>query len=85
MVSINVDGIAGNQTNNVINQIMSKTTLRYGSDGVVVRFIQYRLGISNDGKFRGQTRQAVINFQLAHDLDPDGIVGDQTWKELLGL
>jgi hypothetical protein len=41
----------------------------------------YRLGV--DGGFGPTTRSAVQDFQTAHGLTPDGIIGPQTWGVLL--
>ena len=37
-----------------------------------------------DGIFGKLTEEAVKEFQSAHGLKPDGIVGDATWAKLLG-
>lgn len=37
-----------------------------------------------DGSFGGTTRRAVVKFQAANHLDPDGSVGPLTWAALLG-
>ena len=39
--------------------------------------------INVDGIFGEATRQAVIAFQKTYGLNPDGIVGRQTWNEIL--
>lgn len=84
MVGINCDGIAGNQTWNVINQILSKPLLKVGSKGVVVKFMQYRIGENNDGDFGNSTRQKVINYQHSKGISADGIFGNQSWGCLIG-
>ena len=38
-----------------------------------------------DGLFGDSLDAAVRRFQSDHDLDPDGVVGPLTWKELLKL
>lgn len=49
-----------------------------------VRKVQQRLGITADGVFGPGTEAAVIEFQDANDLIPDGIVGANT-KARMGL
>ncbi len=62
--------------------------LRQGSKGVYVLIAQdglntlgYRAG-SLDGIFGTQTRNAVIAYQRAKGLNPDGIIGCVTWRSL---
>lgn len=38
-----------------------------------------------DGEFGPATKQATINFQFMKKLEPDGIIGQQTWNALLGV
>jgi GH24 family phage-related lysozyme (muramidase) len=74
-----VDGIPGKNT------LAGCPLLKYGSRGNITKLLQEKLGISTDGIFGNQTLQAVQNFQKAHGLQPDGIVGQNTWRKLLGL
>lgn len=63
--------------------------LRVGSSASNdVRFLQTRLSANGyhvvvDGNFGPKTQAAVIQFQAAHGLVPDGIVGPRTWDALL--
>lgn len=63
-------------------------TLRAGSRGADVQRLQRLLlqrGFNPgpiDGIFGSQTQSAVIAFQRANNLVPDGIVGIQTWTAL---
>lgn len=63
-------------------------TLRLRSTGPLVEFLQNILKILGfysgdiDGIFGNSTKNAVINFQNAYELDDDGIVGPLTWKAL---
>ncbi len=52
--------------------------LKQGMSGFDVKKLQLRLGINADGKFGTQTKNAVIAFQIKHQLKPDGIVGNFT-------
>ncbi len=64
--------------------ICRKYTIGYKNKNLT-RIIQARLGLSVDGKFGAQTKNSVIAFQKAHGLNPDGIVGLNTWKKILGV
>lgn len=62
---------------------------RLGDTGIPVRDIQDRLsalGFPSDGDLRGtfgsNTKEAVLAFQQARGLDPDGVVGPDTWRSL---
>jgi peptidoglycan hydrolase-like protein with peptidoglycan-binding domain len=57
-------------------------TLRLGSRGPDVEFLQADLDIEVDGIFGGDTHAAVVAFQGAHGLNPDGIVGPKTWEAI---
>jgi peptidoglycan hydrolase-like protein with peptidoglycan-binding domain len=59
-------------------------TLRRGSRGPSVVWVQQRLGIPADGDFGHGTQAAVIAFQQAHGLAADGVVGPNTWAALGG-
>lgn len=60
------------------------TTLRKGSRGAEVKQLQQLIGVTADGIFGDKTRAAVIEYQRAHNLTPDGIVGARTWAVLRG-
>jgi uncharacterized protein YkwD len=57
-------------------------TLRLGSRGRLVAWVQGRLHVRADGIFGQITRHAVIRFKRAHGLRPDGIVGFRMWHAL---
>ncbi len=66
-------------------------TLRQGSTGRYVRYLQFMLktkgyAVGNvDGVFGVNTRSAVQAFQQANGLTVDGIVGKNTWYKLNNL
>lgn len=66
-----------------------KPTLRKGAEGDLVKELQTRLTEMGydcgaiDGKFGNKTFAAVKEFQRKHGLTDDGVVGRQTWAELL--
>ena len=78
-----VDGIAGPLT------LGACPLLLYGSMGTIVNLLQSRLNSigfscgSVDGMFGQNTKKAVMNFQKSRKLLVDGIVGKNTWTELL--
>ena len=62
---------------------INKPTIKRGASGSAVRELQRLLGIKDDGIFGYATETAVSIFQKEHGLVADGIVGQQTWAELL--
>jgi hypothetical protein len=78
------DGVVGPQTwPTLVVQVQS------GSRGEAVRAVQSQLrfrgaSISADGDFGPITEEHVRRFQRNNDLAQDGIVGPQTWRELVG-
>lgn len=65
-----------------------RPTVRYGSRGEDVTFLQQRLtakgyGVGTiDGIFGNKTLEAVKAFQAENNLTVDGIVGTNTWKKI---
>ena len=48
------------------------------------RLLRYHgFTVNVDGKFGGQTYAAVVDFQTANGLSPDGFVGPLTWSALV--
>ncbi len=76
-----------------IGTVPPSAVLRQGSRGNDVLTLQYLLnlvseyypgfwGVAQDGIFGADTRRAVVAFQQAQSLNPDGIVGPATWQAL---
>lgn len=63
----------------------SKCIIKYGARGEITKWIQRKLGINADGIYGSQTLIAVQNFQKLNGLQPDGIIGQNTWRRILGL
>ena len=71
---------------------VSIRTLKKGHTGRDVKSLQrllfadgYSVGLcGDDGDFGKDTEKAVIKFQKAHSLEPDGIVGPKTFRSLWG-
>lgn len=65
-----------------------RLVLRRGSEGPEVEHLQRRLAAHGfrpgriDGRFGPATEAAVLAFQLANELLPDGVVGPLTWQAL---
>ena len=80
-----VDGIPGPNT------LKGCPLLKEGARGNITKLVQEKLtnlGYSTngvDGIFGSGTKSAVIKYQRAKGLSADGIVGQNTWKKLLGL
>lgn len=76
-----------------IGTVPPSSVLRLGSSGQDVVTLQYLLNVAaefnstisapvQNGNFGEETQQAVVAFQRAAGLDPDGIVGPLTWQAL---
>jgi len=63
-------------------EVQEQPWLRQGAVGDAVKELQRALGVSTDGVFGRLTERAVRDFQFAHDLVVDGIVGAATWAKL---
>jgi peptidoglycan hydrolase-like protein with peptidoglycan-binding domain len=61
----------------------NRPTLRRGSSGALVEFLQARIGLPATGRFDAVTEAAVRQFQRDNGLVPDGIVGPRTWATLM--
>jgi hypothetical protein len=59
---------------------VARPTLKVGSKGADVKYLQKKLGITADGDFGPNTKASVVAFQKKHGLTADGIVGPNTWK-----
>lgn len=59
-----------------------RPTLRAGSRGPDVAYVQRKLGLTADGIYGTQTLVAVKQFQRTNGLEVDGIVGPKTWGVL---
>lgn len=65
-------------------------TLKRGDKGNNVKKAQkhlrrWNLGLTRpkvDGTFGDDTHKATRDFQICHGLEPDGVIGDKTWKKL---
>jgi putative chitinase len=58
--------------------------LKRGDNNEQVKQLQTKLGLEPIGNFGPKTEEAVKAFQLKNGLTADGIVGDGTWKKIMG-
>ena len=70
-------------------EIWPGVTMREGDRGAAVKSAQARLqllvpSLTVDGRYGRHTRNAVFAFQVIHDLEPDGVLGQKTWEMLYG-
>lgn len=77
------DGKWGSECENVAKQAVCKKRLTYKYKNLT-KIVQKAVGVTVDGKFGNDTRNAVIKFQKLVGLVPDGCVGINTWKKILG-
>lgn len=88
---LTVDGIVGRNTWKTFLTLAPYPTLRQGSRGTYVLFLQRLLESilipvgTIDGIFGSQTANAVRTFQQNNNLVVDGIVGPNTWQALTTL
>lgn len=81
------DGIYGPNT----QAAADKCIIRSGSSGEITRWIQKKLislgyplpKYGADGSYGSEMQNALTNFQKAHGLSTDGVVGHSTWKALM--
>ncbi len=60
--------------------MITRSTIKVGSRGRDVEAWQKKIGVSPaDGAFGPRTDLATHEFQEAHGLDPDGVVGAKSW------
>jgi hypothetical protein len=77
---LELDGIAGELT------LSACPILSIGMSGNITKWVQSRIGMKEvDGLFGEKTRQAVIEYQENNSLDGDGVIGQNTWRKLLGM
>jgi peptidoglycan hydrolase-like protein with peptidoglycan-binding domain len=57
-------------------------TVRFGDHGDAVKTLQRELQIAADGIFGRITKATLVDYQLAHQLAPDGVCGPKSWQAL---
>jgi len=61
---------------------VARPTLKKGSKGPDVVYLQQKIGTAADGDFGPNTHKAVVAFQTSKGLVADGIVGPKTWAAI---
>ncbi len=85
IVGVLPTGIAGNTTWDAINQVLAKRVVQgTHTSGVIIRYLQYRVGADPDGIYGPNTEAAIKKFQQQNGLTADGIVGAMSWQKLIG-
>ena len=90
----NYGSSSGNNSTDSVHDLDSEyirtlPLLQHGSQGVYVKILQVLLNYYNDanldtdGEFGPLTKKAVIEYQKKYKLEVDGIVGKETWTQLL--
>lgn len=77
------DGIWGAECEAVAKKAVCKKQSAGYKNKNLTRIIQGKVGVTVDGKFGKNTRAAVIEWQRQMGLNPDGVVGINTWKRML--
>ena len=75
-----VDGLVGPATRATYSKM---PILLVGSKGDAVTWLQGIVGVSTDGIFGKDTCEAVKSYQNSHGTADDGIVGPNTYKQLV--
>ncbi|MBO5210459.1 MAG: peptidoglycan DD-metalloendopeptidase family protein [Clostridia bacterium] len=78
------DGKWGAECESVAKKAVCKKRVTYKYKSLT-KIVQRAVGVTVDGKFGKNTRTAVINWQKLVGLTPDGCVGPESWKKLLGV
>lgn len=81
---LTVDGVIGEATKQVILSALPTVSTSRNRKSIYAKVVQLLVGCDADGIFGIKTKTAVTAFQTANSLTPDGIVGKNTWRVLLG-
>ena len=78
------DGKWGSECVSVAKKAVCKKRITYKYKNLT-KLVQNAVGVTADGKFGNETRNAVIKWQKLVGLKADGCVGVESWKKLLGV
>ncbi|MBQ1231107.1 MAG: peptidoglycan-binding protein [Clostridia bacterium] len=77
------DGIWGKECEAVAKKALCKKHLVGYKN--LTKIVQKVVGVTADGKFGNDTRNAVIKWQKLVGLVADGVVGYNSWKKILSV
>ncbi len=78
------DGKWGSECLAVAKKAVCKKRITYKYKNLT-KIVQRSVGVTVDGKFGKDTKNAVIKWQKLVGLKADGCVGEMSWKKLLGV
>lgn len=78
------DGKWGGECEEVAKKAVCKKRLIYKYKNLT-KIVQHAVGVDVNGKFGAGTKKAVTQYQKFLGLNPDGAVGLDTWKKILGV
>ena len=79
------DGEWGSECEAVAKKAVCKKLLIGYKNKNLTKIIQKAVGVTVDGKYGKNTKQAVYDWQKLMGLTADGVVGYNTWKKILGV
>lgn len=79
-----LDGKWGTECETVAKKAIVKKQLIGYKYPELTKIVQKVVGVEVDGKCGKNTKEAIIAYQKKHSLTPDGEVGLNTWKQMLG-
>lgn len=82
---LSADGIWGSECDSIAEKAVCKKRLIGYKNKNLTKIVQKAVGVTADGKFGKDTKNAVIKYQKLLGLAADGEVGFNTWKKLLGV
>ena len=83
--SLTPDGIIGEKSWVELGRDLPTVSRTKNRKCAYVKVVQLLVNVDADGIFGSKTKTAVKSFQSVNNLKDDGIVGQNTWKVLLGL
>lgn len=81
--SLTADGIIGAKTWTALADAAPTVSTSKNRYGEYAKAAQILVGADADGIFGAKSKAAVVEFQKAHNLTADGIVGRKTWLMLI--